>query len=139
MRCAPETARVLRAAFVYFAIVFAFGFALGTVRTLFLAPRMGALGAVLVEVPFMLAAAFVTCRWLLARYGIGPAIAGRSAMGGLAFVLLVGAELLLAVAGFGSSVADFFLAYATPAGMVGLAAQLVFAAMPMLVSTGSGR
>lgn len=129
-----ETARIVRAAFLYFAVVFGAGFVLGTVRILVLVPRIGALGAVLVETPLMLAISWAACRWVLARLAVGPAIGGRLAMGGLAFVLLVGAELLLAVAGFGATSADFFRAYATPAGMVGLAAQLVFAAMPLVAS-----
>ena len=47
---------VLRAGVVYFAVVFATGFALGTVRTLWLAPALGERRAELLETPFMLAA-----------------------------------------------------------------------------------
>ncbi len=136
---AASMAPIARAGFAYFAIVFAVGFLLGTLRTLILTPRIGPLAAVLVEAPLMLALAFVACRWLLVRYRIGPAAGSRLAMGGLALVLLVGAELLLAVAAFGSTPADFLLAYATPPGAVGLAAQLVFAAMPLLFRGRPGR
>jgi len=53
MARAPEAARIVKAALAYAAIVFAVGFVFGTLRTLVLAPWLGALGAVLAEVPFI--------------------------------------------------------------------------------------
>ena len=49
--------RAFAAATLYFAATFAAGFALGTFRTLFLAPRVGEFVAVLIELPIMLAVA----------------------------------------------------------------------------------
>jgi hypothetical protein len=59
------TAAVASAVVAYFGIVYALGFALGTVRVLAVAPRIGELPAVLLEAPIMLAASWVTCRWAL--------------------------------------------------------------------------
>lgn len=42
------------------------------------------------------------------------------------------AELALAVFVTGGSVADYFTAYRDPASMLGLAGQLIFAAIPLL-------
>ena len=55
---------IFRFAALYAAIVFALGFALGTLRILFLAPVAGELAAAIVEVPLMLALswAFVVAR-----------------------------------------------------------------------------
>jgi len=47
---------LLRPALAYFLPVFALGFVLGTVRTLWLAPMLGELAAVAAELPVMLAA-----------------------------------------------------------------------------------
>lgn len=123
---------VVRAAVAYFAIVFAAGFVLGAIRTVFLAPRLGPLAAVLVEIPFMLAIAYAACRWLVARFAVPAALYDRLVMGGVAFVLLIAAELLLALA-LGGSASAFVAALAEPAGVAGLAAQVVFAALPVVL------
>ncbi len=45
-----------RLGLAYFAVIFGLGFLLGTVRTLLLEPRIGALPAVALELPVMLGA-----------------------------------------------------------------------------------
>src|SRR5690606_39056760 len=47
---------ILHAALAYWAAIFALGFVLGTVRTLWLAPAVGELAAVALELPVMLGA-----------------------------------------------------------------------------------
>ena len=113
----------------YFAGVFAVGFALGTVRTLWLVPLVGEIGAVAMELPFMLAASWWWCGRLLARQPLG--LAGRAVMGGSAFVWLMIAELALAMA-MGRTPAQHFAAMLTAAGLLGLAGQVVFAALPLV-------
>ena len=56
-----------RAGAAYFAIVFAVGFVLGALRVTFLAPAVGPLPAVALELPVMLAASWWTCGWLMRR------------------------------------------------------------------------
>jgi hypothetical protein len=125
----------VRAALAYFAIVFAAGFVLGTIRTLVLAPRLGELAAVMVEIPFMLLVAWLVCRWLVRRFALAPGAAGRLIMGGLAFLLLMAAELLLSLA-FGRGPAEFLARFAEPAGALGLASQVVFGLLPLVVARG---
>ena len=48
--------RPLIAATIYFLMLFALGFVLGTIRVLFVAPMLGVLSATLLEVPLMLRA-----------------------------------------------------------------------------------
>jgi hypothetical protein len=127
------------AGIAYFIIVFAAGFVLGTVRTLLVVPLIGALGAVLLEIPFMLAIAWAACRWLIARFAVVAAWPERLLMGVLAFALLLAGELMLFVFAFGGSPRDFVSAYATPPGAVGVAAQVVFAAMPLFIRRASSR
>ncbi|TIX75996.1 MAG: hypothetical protein E5V21_21505, partial [Mesorhizobium sp.] len=57
--------RAIRLGAVYFASVFAVGFALGTIRMLVLVPQLDELGAVAVELPVILTAAWIICGWLL--------------------------------------------------------------------------
>ena len=54
--------QVLKAGAVYFAVVFAVGFVLGTIRTLWVVPRFGARTAELMEMPVMLAVTIVAAR-----------------------------------------------------------------------------
>jgi hypothetical protein len=114
----------------YFAGVFAVAFALGTVRTLWLAPLVGAVTAVAIETPIVLAVSWWCSGRLLARQKLG--LAGRAVMGGSAFVWLMLAEFGLALA-FGRVPCVYLASFATPAGMLGLAGQVAFAAMPMRV------
>ena len=112
----------------YFAGVFAVGFALGTIRTLWLVPRVGELVAVTIEMPIILVASWWWCGRLLARQPLG--LAGRAVMGGSAFAWLMLAELALGQA-LGRTPTQLFAAMMTAAGLLGLAGQLGFAAMPM--------
>ncbi len=124
-----------RAGIAYFATVFAAGFVLGTVRTLLLVPGLGELAAVLVEIPFMLLVAWMACRWLVRRFSVPSRATDRLVMGGVGFALLMVAELLLTLA-LGNGPAAFLAGFAEPAGAAGLAAQVVFALLPLGVARG---
>ena len=114
----------------YFAGVFAIAFALGTIRTLWLAPAIGAVAAVAIEVPIIWAVSWWWARRLLARQPLG--LAGRAVMGGTAFGWLMLAEFALALA-FGRAPGAFLAAFFTPAGLIGLVGQVGFAALPLLM------
>jgi len=127
-----RTRQIAIAGAAYWAAVFAFAFALGIGRTLWLAPQIGALAAVLCEVPLTLAASWWAARWLIARYriaGQGEALG----MGLIAFVLLMIAEATLARVLSGQSPADWLRSQTSAAGTVGLAGQILFAVMPWWV------
>lgn len=125
--------RVLAAASSYFAKIFALGFALGVVRTLWLAPALGATTAVLVELPVMLGAS-----WLVAQRLISapPAMAQAKALrvGALAFAMLMAAEALLAVTLGSQSLAHWSADLIRTPGWIGLAGQIVFGLMPWLAA-----
>lgn len=124
----------LAAGLAYFAIVFALGFVLGTLRTLFVvdAPGNGRLTGVLVELPIMLLASWFLCRTVIRRIGVPPMFSSRALMGGTALVLLLLAELVIGVLLFDRSVATHFSLYRDPSYSLGLAAQIAFALMPLL-------
>lgn len=113
----------------YFIGVFALGFLLGTVRTLWLAPMVGELAAVAIELPLMLGFSWWWCRRVLA--GRLVAVGGRAVMGGTAFLWLMLAELGLSLA-FGGTLVTHLAALVAPAGLLGLGGQLLFAALPLI-------
>ena len=114
----------------YSAGVFAIAFALGTIRTLWLAPAIDAIAAVAIEVPLILALSWWWGRRLLARQPLS--LAGRAVMGGTAFVWLMLAEFGLAFA-FGRAPGAYLASFFTAYGLLGLAGQLVFAALPLFI------
>lgn len=124
-------ARIFHAGALYFALVFLAGFVLGAVRTVWLAPRLGELAAVALELPLILAASWVAAGWVVKRLGV-PARGGpRLAMGSVAFVLLLAAEAGLGAA-LGRGAAAYFASLATPPGLLGLAGQIAYALFPWL-------
>ena len=102
---------------------------LGAGRSLWLAPRIGPLLALLSELPLMLAASWLAARLLTRRFGIATAGAAL-AMGLAAFALLLLAEVALAGALAGQTPAGWVQSLAAPLGALGLAGQAAFGMMP---------
>ncbi len=122
----------VKAGFFYFALVFGVGFLLGTFRVIVAVPHFGELVAVLIELPIVLTAAWMICRWLVKRFEVPQDWQSRLTMGSLAFCLLMAAELFLSVALFGNPLGDHLEMYKSLPGALGLAGQIVFAAFPLL-------
>lgn len=112
-------------------MIFALAFALGVARALVIAPRLGETRAVLIEVPVL-----VVVSWAIARRMRGLptfSVAQRSVMGATAFALTMACEAALAQALRGQTLAAWSQSLATPLGLLGLAGQVAFAAMPILI------
>lgn len=125
----------LTAAIRYFLLVFAAGFVFGTIRTLTTADTPDArLMAVVVELPAILVVSWLACAHATRRYAVPPTTVERLAMGGLAFALLMLAELLLDVVLAGKTAREHFEAYAEASHQLGLAGQAVFALIPLIQS-----
>lgn len=127
---------VLRAGVAYFGVVFAVGFVLGTVRTLWLAPALGERRAELLEMPFMLAACALAARWVVRRFALPVAVRPRLAVGGLALVLLVVAELGVVLFVRGEPPGDYLARRDPVSGVVYLASLLLFALFPWWAGAG---
>lgn len=127
--------RIVAAAIAYLAPVFGLAFVLGVVRSLWLAPRLGEVGAVLVEVPLILGFAWVVGARVLRRRPL-PGRAARAAMGLLALLMLLGLELALGRLAFGRPLSAILAAMATPAGLIGLAGQIGFGLIPLIQPRG---
>ncbi len=124
--------RTLAAAAVYFAIVFSLAFALGIVRTLVVAPRTGDVIAVLIEAPIVLLVSWFAARGCARRFAVAARAPDRLVMGLVAFTLLMAVETALGVMLFARPLAQQITAFATPAGAIGLLAQIAFGLMPLL-------
>ena len=108
--------RALQAGVAYFALVFALGFAFGTVRTLLLArfPEISRFAAVLVELPVILTASWLICRHVIRRLAVPDTWRERAIMGAVAFALLMLAEAVLDALLSGATLAGHFAQYSEP-------------------------
>ena len=129
---ATSPSQTFRGAIVYFALVFGTGFLLGSIRVPFIVPRIGERYAELAEMPLMFTAIFFASRHVLQRYGQKTEVGGLIAMGVVALMLLVVAELLLAVLLAGRGVTEYISSRDKVSGGVYLAMLILFAAMPWL-------
>ncbi len=119
-----------RAGLAYTTAVFAVAFVVGAIRVSFVAPRLGDLVAVLLEAPIVLAVSWQFARWCTRRFRVSASARDRLLMGGVAFTFLMALELAVAVLAFGETADQYFGKFGTTPGIVGLAAQICFAAIP---------
>jgi hypothetical protein len=124
--------RILWAAFLYFAIVFGTGFVVGPVRVLVLEPRLGALAAVLIEAPILVAAMIIGAKLVLRRVGVvrpGELIA----VGIVALLLQQVADVALGIVLRGMTIGDPWSHFLTTPGLAYVALLTAFALMPWVV------
>ncbi len=100
--------RILKAGLLYFALVFGAGFALGTIRTVWVVPRVGTRTAELMETPIMLAVTIVAAWWTVLRLAVPSVPSSRLGMGCIALVLMLVAEFGFVLWLRGLSIRDCF-------------------------------
>lgn len=131
-----STAKLMRPAIVaglmYAVGMFAMGFIMGGVRLFLLLPAFGEFIAVAIELPIMLALSWLLCGRAIERQELTAAAGQRAVMAATAFGLLMILDFTLGIVLFGNSVVDLITRWTTPAGALGLAGQLVFAAFPFV-------
>ena len=123
---------MIRASFLYFALVMGAGFLLGSVRVLFVVPHLGERWAELAEMPIMAIVIFVAAGYILRRY---PEVQTRGralVVGFTALALSVSAELVLAVVLQSQSLAEYLASRDKISGSVYLVMLVAFALMPRL-------
>jgi hypothetical protein len=81
--------RILKAGVLYFALVFGAGFVLGTIRTLWIVPRLGTRMSELTETPVMLVITILAARWTVLRLAVPSVPTARLGMGSVALVLML--------------------------------------------------
>jgi hypothetical protein len=117
---------------IYFAVTFAIAFALGVLRVLVTAPRIGETMAVALELPVILLTSWFVCGYVLRRWRVRAFWRDRLLMGAWAFGLLMVEEAAFSVLVFGKSFAAYLAAFANPLALAGLLAQIAFGAFPLL-------
>lgn len=126
----------LQAGLAYFILVFAAGFALGTIRTLWVVPRVGARTAELMETPVMLAISLLAARWTVLRFAVPAAPFVRLATGCVALAFLLVAEFGMVRFLRGMPIKQYFASRDRVSGTVYYVALAIFAIMPLLVARG---
>ena len=122
----------LIAGMIYFLVIFTCAFILGVVRTIVLIPRIGSLGAVMVEIPIVLTISWFFCRMLIRRIKIAGEIKYFVIIGVSAFIWLMLTEYFFSVKVFNRPPDLFFGEMMTLHGFLGLLAQVVFGAIPVI-------
>ena len=131
----PEPLTILKAAAVYFALVFGTGFVLGPIRILFLVPRFGVRVAELMEFPVMLVVIVLAARWLVRKFQL---TVHTLLVGFLALGLMIAFEFTLVLWLRGLTLSEYFRERDPVAGVVYYLMLLVFAAMPFFMSHKAG-
>ncbi len=98
----------LKAGMLYFALVFAAGFVLGTIRTLWAVPRLGVRTAELMEAPIMLGVSILAARWVVRLVGVPPLWPRRLAMGCVALGLMLLVEFTVVLWIRGMTIRGYF-------------------------------
>jgi hypothetical protein len=126
---------ILKAAVIYFAIVFGAGFVLGPIRILLLVPRFGERVAELMEFPVMLVVIVLAARWLVRKFQLA---AHTLLVGFIALGLMIAFEFTLVLWLRGLTLTEYFRARDPVAGVVYYLMLLVFAAMPFFMAHKAG-
>jgi hypothetical protein len=126
--------RIVKAGVLYFALVFGAGFVVGTIRTLWIIPRLGTRMSELMETPIMLVISIVAARWTVLRLAVPSVPSARLVMGGIALVPMLVAEFGFVLWLRGMSIRDYLATRDPVSGTVYYVMLGVFAIMPLLVA-----
>jgi hypothetical protein len=121
---------------LYFLLAYTAGFLFGTLRELCVVPRLGSFWATLLETPLMLIAIVLAARYVIGRYEVPPSTRQRLAIGGIAFALLMLAEIGFSGVLRGWSLGRWLAHLGTADGAISLAMFVLFAFLPALVRRG---
>ena len=125
--------QTVNAGALYFAIVFGAGFLLGSIRTLWVVPRLGTRVSELIELPFMLVVMIVAARWVVLRPTVPPTFSARLEIGSIALGLMLITEFGFVLWLRGLSIKEY-LATRDPVSGTGYYLMLgVFAVLPLLL------
>jgi hypothetical protein len=127
---------ILKAGVVYFALVFAAGFVLGTIRTLWVVPRLGVRTAELAEAPIMFGISILAARWVVWHVQVSPLGSRRLAMGCIALGLMLVAEFSLGLWIRGMTIREYFAARDPVSGAAYFLTLGAFAVIPTFAGRG---
>lgn len=126
--------KILAAAALYFMTLFGAGFLLGSIRVLWLEPRLGPVTAVLCEAPFILAAIVIAARWMPRLARLKPRFGSMLLVGLGALILLLACDFAVGKFLRGLDAQQQIARFATTEGLIYAALLVVFALMPAIVN-----
>ena len=127
---------IVKAAGIYFALVFGAGFALGTIRVLWLVPAVGTRTAELLEMPIMLIVVILSARWMTQQFQVPPTASSRLGMGGMALAMALALDFTVVLWLRGLSFREYIEAFDPVAGTAYFVMLGLFALMPWFVVYG---
>lgn len=131
-------APVVKAGVIYFVVVFTLGFVLGTIRTLWVVPALGARNAELAEAPVMVLMSFLVARWIVSRWLHSLTSVGRLAAGLIALTLMVTTEFTVVLWIRGLTIREYWATRDPVSGTVYVISLVLFALMPLFIRSHSG-
>ena len=126
--------QILKAGVLYFAFLFGAGFVLGSIRILWIVPRLGTRMAELMETPIMFAVTLVAAWWIVRRLAVPSTQFNRLGMGCIGLGLLLISEFSLVLCLQGLTISDYLSRRDPVSGTVYYVMLGVFAIMPVLVA-----
>jgi hypothetical membrane protein len=126
--------RVLKEGAAYFGVVFLAGFLLGTIRILWVVPKLGTAAAELIETPIMLAVTFWAARWTIRRFAIPPGMGRRLRVGLVGAALLIAAEFFFVLRLRGLTIGEYAASRNPVATAVYVLSLCAFAVMPAIAA-----
>ncbi|NGZ10294.1 MAG: hypothetical protein CV088_13050 [Nitrospira sp. LK70] len=126
--------RILRAAALYFLLVFGAGFVLGLGRVLMAVPLLGERNAELLEMPLMLIVIAAVARWVVCHRLDDDGRSSALAIGFIAMGMVLIADLAVGMWLRGMSATEVFLDRDPVSGAAYYAALLFFAVMPTIIT-----
>jgi hypothetical protein len=126
--------RIIKAAVLYFVLVFGAGFILGPIRILLVVPRFGTRTAELMETPIMFVVIIVAAWWIVRRLAVPFKSSYRFGMGCIALGFLLVAEFTLVLWLQGLSIKEYLANRDPVSGTVYYVMLVIFAIMPRFVA-----
>ena len=124
----------LKLSIVYFALIFGTGFMLGTIRVLWIVPKIGVRTAELIEMLPMFVVIILSARWINQHFADADSISTRLKIGFLALSFLLVAEIVLGMSLQGASISEVLLNHDPISGTVYYVMLILFALMPWLLN-----
>ena len=128
-----EWTRILKAALVYFFVVFGVGFLLGPIRILLVVPRLGERMAELLEAPLMLLVIILAANWIVFKFQLPMRPIYRLGAGAIAFILGLLFEFGVVLKLRELTLTEYFASRDLVAAAVYYVTLVLFALMPLLV------
>ena len=123
----------VKAAVLYFALVFGSGFVFGLIRIPFVVPHFGERISELLEAPLMLIVIVLAAKWVVRIFQLSPGSIYRLGVGIIAFVLAILFEFTLVMRLRGLTLTEYFQTRDPISGAIYYLTLVLFALMPLLV------